>query len=111
VLYAFLQGCIKFFIPAPNPTLGISSPFGKLFKRGGKKNREKKEKEIRGEKEKRSKEKTEEKRQKGRKKRKGMVDKKGRWEAKKDYFVVKSFVSFFNWDWEGYQDRLNNIHP
>ena len=40
-----------------------------------------------------------------------MVDKKGRWEAKKDYFVVKSFVSFFNWDWEGYQDRLNNIHP
>jgi len=57
VLYAFLQGCVKFFIPAPNPTLGISRPFGKLFKRGGKKNREKKEKEKRGEKEKRSKEK------------------------------------------------------
>ena len=73
----------------------ILSPFGKLFKMGGKKGRQKRERiGKKGERE--------EKRQMKRNEKRGA--RKGKWKTKK-MNVVKILGSFSNWAWVRFQDQ------
>ena len=75
---------------------------GKLFKRGGKKGR----KEAKGKKK---------RRKGGGKEEKNTRAKKGKWKEKKDDFATLRFRELIQighgWDWEGFQNRWNNMHP